>query len=534
MPGIISQRLGGVSEIGKPKEPPQLCSSWQLLREQTAILIIYFILAFYRIGHQSLWVDEIRSLDSAGPGGSLFTSDILFRGQGPLYFGMLHFWAQLGANEAFVRSLSALLGGVAVFLMYTISLRLLNRRLARIATIIFATSPFLIWYSQEARYVILMMTTALLAMWTFVRFLSTERLGWFPCSCSLILAVAASPMNIVLPIAQGLYLACCPARRGILQKWMICQFLVFTFFFWWANEGYLSRLGGFWQSLSAIVTTAGGELMSSDGIEPLSTGGVRKFTTMALPYTFFTFSTGFSLGPSVRELQMSRDVTTLLPHALTLLISGILFGGLFLLGLVTLSRQSELWKFLTAWLVIPILVTLGVAALVPTMAYNVRYVAMSLPAYCLILALGIADLKPFLMRITLLAALLLFNGLSLANYYFNPQYSREDARSAAEFLQGTAHLQDIILVIGSTTALKYYYKESVPMISWNQQIINDHSALANRLHELSQYHDRLWLIEIRPWEKDRKATLKSALDARYDLIDHRAFPGANIYLYRVN
>jgi len=114
------------------------------------ILIIYLCLAFYHIGDQSLWVDEVISVKLALDE-SFFSPVIWFR-QSPLYFALLHVWAKLGTSEMVFRSLSTILGGIAIVLTYIVGLRLFNQRVAWIGATILATSPFLIWYSQEVRH----------------------------------------------------------------------------------------------------------------------------------------------------------------------------------------------------------------------------------------------------------------------------------------------------------------------------------------------------------------------------------------------
>src|SRR5919108_4433620 len=116
----------GLTEFMKPDQARQEYCWRRILASQVPILVVYFALAFYRIGHQSLWVDEVRSIEVATPSGSLFTGGILFRGQGPLYFILLHLWSKLGTSETFLRSLSAILGGIAVYLAYALGLRLFN------------------------------------------------------------------------------------------------------------------------------------------------------------------------------------------------------------------------------------------------------------------------------------------------------------------------------------------------------------------------------------------------------------------------
>src|SRR5262249_15326762 len=94
------------------------------------VLGIYFLLAFYRIGQQSLWLDEILSLRNARIDEPLFSSSVWWQYHGPLYFVLLHLWVKLGTSEAVLRSLSVLIGGVAVCLTYATALKLFNTRLA--------------------------------------------------------------------------------------------------------------------------------------------------------------------------------------------------------------------------------------------------------------------------------------------------------------------------------------------------------------------------------------------------------------------
>jgi len=508
--------------------------SGQQLIVLLAILAVYFCLAFYRLDHQSLWVDEVSSITRADPEGAFLERARWSSGHGPLYFRMLHLWAQWGTSEFALRSLSVLFGGIAVWLMYLMGLRLFNRHVAWLGALLLATSPFFIWYSQEVRYVMLMMAAALLAMYGFHLVVTTNRRGWgvFQC-CSLILAIAAFVANIFLPITQGLYLLGSPARRLLLRRFVVCQLIVLALFVWWANNGYVDRFGGYWQRLFAHVSTSSEKAASIPVRERLVTGGSREFSVMALPYTFFTFSTGFSLGPSIRDLQVTRSPVALRPHVLILLICVLLFGGLFVSGIGALWRQPDTRNFLVVWLAVPAIGVLGVSALIPEMAYNVRYVAMGFPAYVLILAAGITALRRPLFQTSLLAAVLVINGFSLANYYDNPRYSREDARSAARFLEGAAHPRDLIVIVGNGTALKYYYQGNLALVDFGKKAIGNGLTVTDHLRELPANYDRIWLVEIRPWEADLKGVVKALLDDQYNRIEHRELPGVTINLYRM-
>jgi mannosyltransferase len=526
------KRWAPASELEKTRQ----AVTWrQHLGVLIPLLIIYFALAFYRITHQSFWVDEVSSLIDADPNAPFWAHEAWFSGRGPFHLRLLQLWARGFTGEFALRSLSPLLGSIAVCLIYLTGLRMGNRMIAQIAAVLFATSPFLIWYSQEVRYIILMIPAALLAMYAFDRILSTRRIGWWLLyGCSLILAIGTFMVNILLPVAQGLYLICSESRHLVLRKWLVSQLVISGLFIWWANGGYIGQLGGHWQKLLGNMTTSVEELHFLGADHRFSIGGSREFQAMALPYTFFAFSTGFSLGPSVRELQVSRTWAVMRPHLLSLFASSFLFGGLFLFGLVTIRRYHRTWMLLVLWLAVPIIGALVVSVIIPKMAYNVRYVAMSFPAYILIVSTGIASIRRPMIQISLLVAVISVNGLSLANYYFDPRYSREDARSAAWFLQEAAHPQDAILVVGSATALRYYYKGKAPIITWSKAIIDKQSSLEEHFQELNEHHDYVWLVQTRPWQTDPRRIVKAIFDANYKAIESKRFPGVDIDSYKTH
>jgi mannosyltransferase len=380
------------------------------------LLSLYFALAFYHLDHQSLWTDEVISVMRATSDEPLLSRGRWFSGQSPPYFILLHLWTQQGTSEFTLRVLSVLLGGITIYLTYIVGFQLCNLHVAMLAATLLATSPFLIWYSQEVRYVIFMIPIGLLILYTFKRALHAQSPGHWLLYCgSVMLAIATFVVNAFLPLAQGLYLVCSPSRRPVLRKWAVCQLAVVAFFLWWANEGHIWQLGGYWQKLVTHAAASSGETDASQAVEPFSAGGAREFTLMALPYTFFVFSAGFSLGPSLPELHASGALATLVSHAVLLALSTLLFGVLFILGLASLWRQSDSAGLLVLWLVIPLAGTLAISAMIPELAYNARYVAVAFPAYILILAAGIAGLRRPRIRYTLLAVVLLFNGLSLAN-----------------------------------------------------------------------------------------------------------------------
>ena len=528
-----------------PKATPQLPDAGETLKghpkyQRLTVLIptltVYFCLAFYRLDHQSLWVDEVFSLRRANPEGTVLEPQSWFAGHGPLYFKTLQLWAKsMGTSEFGLRALSAAFGGVTVCLAYAMGERLYDRRVAGIAAWLLATSPFFIWYSQEVRYVMLMMAAALLAMYAFHKALTAKGSAWWLLQCgSLILMLGVFIVNIFLLAAQGIYLVCSAKRRHLLRRWVAFQLVVFTLFVWWANAGHIAHLGGYWQRLLVHVTSSPQTRASIQPTEHMATGSAREFTIMGIPYTFFTFSTGYSLGPSLTELHISRSLKTVLAHTPVIAVCGLLFGTLFFIGLKALRQQPDTAVFLTAWLVVPLMGTFAVSALIPEMPYNVRYVAMSFPAYILILAGGIANFRRRLLQGALLAAVLLISALSLANYYFNPRYSREDTRGAAQYLETAVGARDVIVLVGSGYVFRHYYKPASMLVSLTKEMINDEVALARQFEDLDKDHEHLWLVSIRSWRVDPQGITQALLNKRYTTMARHELSGVDIRRYQLH
>jgi uncharacterized membrane protein len=484
------------------------------------IAALYLILGFYQIDDQSLWTDEVISVDRIASGQP--TSTWVYS-QSPLYFFLLDRWTQaMGKTELALRSLSVLLGLAAIGLTYRLALSLFDRRIALLGALLLATSPYLIWYAQEVRYVTLMLFTSLAMTYSFHRALSTGGWRWWLVySVTSVLALFTFLTSVFLVIVHGLFLLWRSSGRPFLRKWVASQLIVILVFAAWFVAATPHRL-------AAVISEAPGIVSH----EQVRSRGKLPVTDIvgAIPYTFFAFSVGVSLGPSLKELHESRSLDSLLSHGWILVPTAILFASLFVLGLRGLLQDKDRASFVLLWLGVPIFGAFTVATLMTYHVYNTRYVAMVLPAYLIILAAGLAGIRRTQIRVFLVAALLVINSISLYNYYFNPQYARADARAAAKYLQEKAQSRDIILAVGNPTALRYYYKGSLPIGTIDARRVEDHTLTAN-LQKVAKDRDRLWLVEIRSWQKDPKRRVKAKLDHLTGDPNHKRFSGVDVYSY---
>jgi len=118
-----------------------------------ALTLLGAVLRLPTLDRQSFWLDE------------LVTASLLDRGLGDvvreiprteatpyLYYVVAWLWSSVfGLGEVGLRSLSALAGTATIPVAYGAGVVLVSRRAGIVAAALVATSPFLVWYSQEAR-----------------------------------------------------------------------------------------------------------------------------------------------------------------------------------------------------------------------------------------------------------------------------------------------------------------------------------------------------------------------------------------------
>jgi mannosyltransferase len=141
------------------------------------LTVIGFFLRFYNLGFNSLWLDEASTNSFA----VLSFSDIWKATAGgefnpPLFYWIEHLMLMLGNNEVVLRFVPALLGVLTIPLIYFAGKGFMDRNVGIIAAAAFAFSPFLIFYSQEARAYSMMLFFVAFAMVFYFKALKTNEL----------------------------------------------------------------------------------------------------------------------------------------------------------------------------------------------------------------------------------------------------------------------------------------------------------------------------------------------------------------------
>ncbi|MHB8658994.1 MAG: glycosyltransferase family 39 protein [Solirubrobacteraceae bacterium] len=135
------------------------------------LIALAAVLRFATLTTQSFWIDEATTAHEMSlPFGAMLHFIRIDETTPPLYFVLAWLWTKLfGAGEAGLRSLSALLGIGLVALAYACGKELVSRTAGLWAAAFAAVSPYMIWYSQEARSYMLFAVLCAGSLWFWAR-----------------------------------------------------------------------------------------------------------------------------------------------------------------------------------------------------------------------------------------------------------------------------------------------------------------------------------------------------------------------------
>jgi uncharacterized membrane protein len=403
-------------------------------------LVQLFLLVF-RSGKQSLWLDEVMSLDVARSSWAQMLA--FFRQlpeQHPVYYIVLHYWIPLGTSEAMLRLPSALFAVATLWALYHLAERLFDEGVARISAVLLCFSPFYLYYGQEARMYTLLCFLAVLGSALLVAWVeSGSRRTLVAYMITALFGVYTHLFYFFLLAAHWVYLILdrrAPAGRKRLLTG--ANLLVVLAYLPWAS----------------LILARGPSSQSWKGLQHIIFG---------VPYTFLRFSLGYSQvlanhGWKERIGELLLDNTAIIGVAV------ICFGTLGIVGLVRVTRSGRAGWFVISALLVPMM--LATLLSFKVVLIGERYFIVSFPFFLIVLAGGLAALlrSPGRVRGIGFACAALFALIAtkcLRDYYFSPSFGKEQWAAVADYLRAHADTTELIVVHSGFAAnsLRYYYGE---------------------------------------------------------------------------
>jgi len=479
-------------------------------------------LRLFHLGHQNLWIDESISIQMAtwAEGGE-FWRGLLRDIHGPFTSLLLHGWIRLGQSEEWMRLLYAIPAIATIPLAARLGAALGSESAGRVSAAILALSPFHIWYSQEIRNYSWAMFWATAAVLIFVKaWDSPVRARWFAGLGALLAVGVLTNFSITLLLAALTFLVLTrrPFRPRFFWAWSAVVAGVVVVFLPWFVDWY-GRIGGERIFVDAPTPT-GMPLREASG-----------FSLAGLPYALWTFSFGYSLGPSLQDLHLDRSWNALAPHAPVLALGFAAIATGFVLGIRDLTRRGRLF-LIAGLLLIPLLLVVVLSSR-EVKTFHPRYMIASFPAFIAVLGAGWSR-SGILSRASAAVALVLAI-VALNNLYFNPRYAKEDSRSAARMILEKEEPGDSVVVIYSYRPFKYYFRDvgqgRARLLRLHKRFLKTSDELRAHVAEAAEGDGRVWLVLSRWWDVAPEERIREAFEETLVERQRWEFPGVKVTLY---
>ncbi len=439
------------------------------------MLLAAFGLRIYRLGVASLWYDETVSTFLARQDLVALTRHTAGDIHPPLYYYVLHLWGQVAGWSEFSFAFVSLFFGVLIIaLVYRVAREWFTARVALIAALLVAASPYNLWYSQEVRMYTMGALLGLASTYFFVRMLAkrtkdgrrkTEDGGMSflrPSSSVFRDFIAYGIISALglytlyyfafLLVFQNLAALIWIIRNGkspisnfqsLISSWLFSQFAILLLYLPWLPIAFRQATDPPvppWRSFTALPNVL---------IESFSALALGQSLDLGMTWPILFFIAALFVFTLWRRNHQITDS----PNPLT--------SGLFLLG----------------YTFIPVLVIFMLSLWKPL--YHVRYIFIYSPGFYILWALGLARVFSLKIDFRKYTTSILAGGLLLAaaigysdyNFWFDPRYTHDDLRGAGQYLAEHWRPGDAILInAGYTyTAFDYYFDQP---IAWRGRLID--------------------------------------------------------------
>jgi uncharacterized membrane protein len=483
---------------------PQLATSGALI----ALALVAFLLRTPHLDTQSLWRDEVDVIRLASePWPELIQNLAQIKHNGPLFYLLMRGWLRLVGNSEFaLRYLPLCFGILTIPLVHRAGRQLVGGRAAKMTATLAAISPYLVWYSQDAKMYALVTALALMAISCQLEALARGQARWwiaFVITASLSLYIHLLSA-LMIPIYVAAFLLAWPRCRG---RW------------WWG----LASLG-------------------------LLTLPYLPLAAWQLPLVLDTYETGHPFYPISQMLSLLFNLYT----RGVAMVGGWVVMAAFLFAtlsgvfspLARDSRNSSAGSssyvpggirsrlLLLGWLFLPVAVVYLISLRAPI--FEPRYLIFVAPAFYLLTGLGIAVLSRLSRTATGLALSLVLSFSLLGIWVQASTPIKSDFRAAANYVSshrpgGTPILFQMPYV---QHTFDYYFDGDYLALEgpWT----NDGLAQAQLeviMAGMLERHADVWLVTSESWLWDSRDLTRAWLDDNADLIESANFALVDVYYY---
>ena len=557
-------------------------SSYASIKLRNTILILLLLAAFalrlYRLDHQEIWGDEAHSAYVASLPLPVVVSPRTETNP-PLYHFLLYLWVGLTGSSVFaLRFLSLVLGVLTVPLVYRLARLAFGELVGLLAALLCTISPFLVYYSQEARMYALATFSTTLSMLLLARIVSGQSWGRGRSNATRPGSPDpgqnrgfGNPLGAINPgrakLEQG------SANRSALVGLWIAYFLataaaIFTHYYalfvvvaqnalllalWRRDRGFDTPLR------RAAVVSLSNHQDTASATQPKRR--LRRWlavqAALALSYLpwllaqrgflggkasarFDELSLPVLIGIIKRSLvafSVGTTVETPLGHYFTLVF--LLLAALGLAAAFRHRANEDCWQpwLLLAWLAIPLACAWLVNPIMPF--FQERYLLVVAPAFIILAARGLgwmADKSSWALVLGLLLAFAVVSvsSFSLHNWFFDDAYTKGEYKLMMDYVRGHAQPGDLLLLNNplQEALFDYYRPPGVFYHLVSRHDLRTEQRADESLAALTEGYSRVWLVMFGYAEQyDPDHLAERWLSEHGYRSSYRSFLGAYLTLY---
>ena len=472
------------------------------------ITCIGAFLQLHAIAAKSLWLDEGSSITMARLDWFNLLR-ILWRREMNmvLYYLLLRGWLHLGDSVTWIRGLSVVFATAAIPAIFLLGRKMVGTGFGLVSALLLSINAFQVRYAQEVRSYSLLVLLVIISSYWFVSALeSGRRRDWNWYIVTSALAIYAHFFAVLVVISHWVALRIMgrieptrlPADRSIGFRRAAKLIALWTLPIW-----------------IFIATTGAGP------IAWIPRPGLNDIVGL------------------LKKLSGNAEAALLILY-LVAVIAGLYAGAK---AIKQRREEGRSYIILACWFLVPLLIVLLVSIARPVFAP--RYLMISLPAWVMLAASGIASLRPRFVTPLILAAIIWLGIEGIRSYYvIDFDIGRNDVRSATSYILSHSEPSDGIVFYTVSTRFPYDYyaahseAENKPDIIWpgsNSKVgWRDFMGVpaASRVPQFTQGHNRMWIVTTPMPPNDPKfAAFETAMTQNYKLKDSEDFPFVHVMLF---
>lgn len=511
------------------------------------VLIGGSALAFnlFRLGSKSLWFDEVLSVERARQSLPVLWQ-IIFATQPNMafYYIFLHFWlgftTLLGLNptEFVVRFPSAIFAALSSVMIFLLGRRFLGLSAGLVGASLYLLNDLELVYAQETRSYALQLLLICIAWYLFLALLATEtrRKRWWACYAFVtVVAIYTQLFSLLILAAQVVTFVVLALLPGPWRSKARQQFRGFV----------ISLVSIFVFILPLIYASRHGS----------KTGWLPIPQPMDVYVLFLNICANsriyLYLLLALCLLGLCVTVFAFRSRGVQLLSKAFLVESAGDKRLVRLRQLLPVGLALLCWIIVPVVLSYTISQ-GPTRLFSSRYLVTIVPAFVLLVGLGIVVLRWRMVQVALGLCLLLLTLHYVPLYYQNPQ--AEDWNTTSFWLEQHYQANDGLVCFdnsqGCQVCVEYYLAaypsaahftaDSPGSFSWVNYDLTNHlgngepAVDPKALAVFGAHHPRIFYITGRISSGSTAAQAQSAqhwLDAHYHFIAQIVTHTVTVRLY---